>query len=314
MRNCLSLLFFFGCIATHYAQVVIDNSVTENHQQVTGTKLSLIPPTSFEKAANFNGFQHSPTNSVIMVMDIPGPYSEVSSALTKENLLKQGVVADSIVPAQLGDLSGVLISGKQSAYGGEFYKYILVFGTEKETTMINGIAPNDNPEYKQLVFEALSSLVFESEKVIDPFEALGYTIDPNGNNISLAMISSLSLIYTPDGEVPSKSDDKTMLILTQSFSNILAANKEQYALKRFQQTPLGIDKVDSSKEIEIDGLKGIEIFATGQNMDHNENTGAFQIMLFKDETYYLFIGSTDQPEPMKRLKDLKDIILSFRLK
>ena len=169
MRNCLSLLFFFGCITTHFAQVVFDNSVTENHQQVAGTKLSLIPPTSFEKAGNFNGFQHSATNSVIMVLDIPGPYSEVSSALTKENLLKQGVVTDSIVTAQLGGLSGVLICGKQSAYGREFYKYILVFGSEQETHMINGIAPNDNPEYKQLVFEALTSLVFESEKGDRPF-------------------------------------------------------------------------------------------------------------------------------------------------
>lgn len=314
MRFRLPLLLYFACIAALEAQVVIDNSLTDKHQQIAGTKLSLIPPPSFEEANNFNGFQHGPTNSVIMVLDIPGPYSEVSSALTKENLLKQGVVTDSIVPVQLGKLSGLLISGTQAAYGQKFYKYILVLGSEQKTHMINGIAPNDNLEYKQLVYHALTTLVYESEKAVDPFEALDYTIDPNGNQISLATVSSNSLIYTSDGKVPSKSKDRTVLIVTQSHSNIRVANKKEYALKRFQETPLQILNINSSKEIEIDGLEGIEIVVLGDNMAHEENTGAFQIMLFKEDTYYLFIGSTNQDEPKKRLKDLKDIVLSFRLK
>jgi hypothetical protein len=314
MRFCLSLLFFFACISALDAQVVIDNQLSENHQQVAGTKLSLIPPDAFEKASNFNGFQHGPTNSVIMVMDIPGPYAEVTSALTKENLLKQGVATDSIVPVKLGEFSGLLISGTQSAYGREFYKYILVFGSEQKTLMINGIAPNNNAEYKQLVYQALTTLVFETDKVIDPFEALDYTIDLNGNQITLGTVSANALIYTADGEVPTKSEDKTALIVTKAHSNIVALDKKQYALKRFQQMPFGIDRNDSSEAIEVDGLEGIEIYATGENMTYKDNTGVFQIMLFKDDTYYLFTGSTNQDDPMNRLKDLKEIVLSFRLK
>ena len=151
-------------------------------------------------------------------------------------------------------------------------------------------------------------------KEIDPFEALDYTIDPNGNQITLGTISSNSLIYTPDGEVPTKSEDRTSLIVTKAHSNVIALDKKQYALKRFKQMPFGIDSIDSSEAIEIDGLEGVEIYATGENMTYKDHTGAFQIMLFKEDTYYLFVGSTNQDEPMTRLKDLRDIVLSFRLK
>lgn len=316
MRFRLPLLLYFVCIAALEAQIVIDNSLTEKHQQVGGTKFSMIPPSSFQKASNVNGFEHVPTKSLIYLLDFPAPYSDASLTQIKEILLEEGVVTDSIVPAQIGEFSGLLISGTLTLepYGHEFYNYNLVFGSEKKTFFISGIAPNDNLEYKQLVYQAMNSLVFESEKEIDPFEALDYTIDPNGSQITLGTIRANSLIYTTDGEVPTKSADRTTLYISSVPRHDLPQDKKQYALKILKLWPLGIDNIDSSEAIEIDGLEGVEIYATGENMNYKDYTGAFQIILFKEDTFHQFVGLTNQDQPRTRLKDLKDVVLSFRLK
>ena len=53
---------------------------TKNHQQINGTNIFMVPPDSYSASNNFKGFQNplDPT-SMIMIIEIPGPYSEISN-------------------------------------------------------------------------------------------------------------------------------------------------------------------------------------------------------------------------------------------
>ena len=157
-----------------HAQKIADNMNIANtlsfaHAIVKGTKMSLIPPDGFTQASNFNGFHQIGSRSSIMVIEIPGPYNEVSAALTKE--------------------------GEQFAQGIMFTTYILVFGSEEFTVLINAMFPKE----------------FETEKVVDPLENLSYEIDISGTKLQYGNSISNSLVYTVDGKLPTESNDKTTL-------------------------------------------------------------------------------------------------------
>ena len=63
----------------------------------------------------------------------------------------------------------------------------------------------------------------------------------------------------------------------------------------------------------VNGIEGIEIYATGKNLDDDKTSGVYQLILFHRDTYYILVGSTESPNAMKRLADLKKIADSFRL-
>ena len=119
MRNHLLLASFF-CLWSLHSQKSIQNQHSDAHKHIRGTKISLIPPADFSEASNFNGFQHEPSNSSIMVMDIPGPFSEISAAFTKENMRAQGVELDTLYQVQIGDVPGLLLEGTQQALWNAF--------------------------------------------------------------------------------------------------------------------------------------------------------------------------------------------------
>ena len=116
MTRYLTILFVMT-ITLVSAQIKIVHKLTSDHQNVEGTKISLIPPAGFTKAVNFLGFQEEVSGASIMVLNIPGPFSETSKGITKENLLSTGVQMISDDHILLNGLPALLVQGKQSAYG-----------------------------------------------------------------------------------------------------------------------------------------------------------------------------------------------------
>ncbi len=143
MKKCMIFIVSIFTISICYGQTITNNVLTSGHINIMGTKISIIPPDGFIKAANFSGFQQTQTGSTIMVLDLPGPFSEVSKEITKEGFLSQGIEVTEIENMTLNNLPAILITGQQNAYGNIYIKYVLCFGSEKETIMINGASPRN---------------------------------------------------------------------------------------------------------------------------------------------------------------------------
>jgi hypothetical protein len=313
MKNRIGLLLLVFMSLTVFGQRIIENKLTEAHQNIKGTKISLIPPDGFTDAQNFLGLQQAEMRSSILVLDIPGPYTEVSKGITKKNLQSKGVEMQSIENLTINSLPAIFVTGTQKASGTQYTKYILVFGTESETIMINGVHPDDLKLVGEQIRNAMRSVYYEADKKLNPFAALDYTIDVSQTKLKFGKSMSNSLIFTVDGQVPTASSDKTNLIVVKSFSQINSDDKKLFCINRLKQTPIDIYSIVYTKEITIDGMSGYEIYAKGSNDDTNETENIYQVILFNDKLYYMLFGTTnDQTD--QSIEEIKKAIMTFRRK
>jgi hypothetical protein len=296
-----------------FGQRIIENKLTEAHQNIKGTKISLIPPDGFTDGQNFLGLQQAEMRSSILVLDIPGPYTEISAGINKKNLQSKGIELQAVENLTINSLPAIFVTGTQKASGTQYTKYILVFGTESETIMINGVHPDDLKLVGEQIRNAMYSVYYEADKNLDPLAALDYTIDVSQTKLKFGKSMSNSLIFTVDGQVPTASSDKTNLIVAKSFYQINIDDKKRFCLNRLKQTPIEISSIVYTKEITIDGMSGYEIYAKGSNNETNETENIYQVILFSDKLYYILFGTTnDQTD--QSIEEMKKAIMTFRRK
>lgn len=296
-----------------FSQTTILTTLTLTHEEVRGSKISMIPPKDFQVAKSFMGFQQAETNSSVMVLDVPGPFLEVSKALTVENLLKQGVEVENSEQIILNGLPAVLIKGDQTAYGSIFRKYILVLGTEQETIMINGIVPKDSLALGDAVKNALLSTVYDVNKILTPLDAVDFQISTVETDFIFAKSMSNMLVYNRDGKIPVETSDKASLVIAKAFSKVAITDKKMYATNRIKTLPVQISKIIKTIAVEINGLKGYEITAEGVNRKTGIKEQAYQVMLFTDDSYYILFGSS-QDDFDTNLVVFKKLVQTFQLK
>ena len=303
-------LFLNICVA--YGQVTITNISTPEHIPVAGTKVSLIPPKGFEKAANFAGFQQTQSGSSIMVMSIPGQFEKLSAGLTKEAFLTQGVEISEIETLKLNDMPAAFLTGTQNAHGNVYTKFILCFGKNDESVMINGAFPQNLQEVVKGIKQAILGAYFDADRKVDPFEAIDYEISTTGSKLIFAKNVANSLIYTMDGKVPTELADRTSYILTKSFSKMEIEDKKLYCLNRAKQLYPEI-RIDSVGQLSVDGIAGYELLGTANNKKFDQEEKVYMAILFSDNLYYIMIGSSNN-DMASNMQNFKSITMSFKRK
>lgn len=313
MKKIILSLYFLIHVSSVLAQTKIVNEITSNYINVSGTKISLIPPPGFTKAINFIGLQQDESGSTIMIMDIPGPFSEVSKGLTKANFLSKGVEIKSIEEFTINEKTGLLLTGEQNAYGKIFTKYIFAFGTEKEAIMINGAFPNNLLEIGKEIKTSILSTFYDANKKINPLENLDFEVSTIGTSLIFANSMANMLTYNSDGLSPTKATNSTSLIVGKAISNIDIEDKKLFALNRFKKMPFEIEKIESINEINVDSISGFEITALVKNKKTGLEEKVYQVILFSDNLYYILLGQTNN-EFEKNLVEIKKIVKTFKRK
>ncbi len=296
MKNII-LSFLIGLPLTVLGQIEnekgkqINNELNESYVSIPATKVSLIPPEGFTPAINFNGFEQAKNNSSIMVVEVSSPFDKISKGFTEEGLKSRGITMRSKEDLIVNGYKGVFITSEQFAYGSTFLKYILVFGNDTSTIIINGMYPKDFQELGDEIKTSILSVVYEPGKETDPLESMNFEIDVSSTKFQFATMISNSLLFTVDGLVPTQSDDKTILIVGTSSGKILVEDEKQFAIDRMKEYPSFV-KVESENinSITIDDVSGYEIVSYGQDDKTGEPEMVYQIMLFSDNLYYLIVG------------------------
>ena len=248
-----------------------------------------------------------------MILDIPGAYSETSAGINKENLLSKGIELSKIEKLTINGLPAIFVTGTQNAYGNIYTKFILVFGTNSETIMINGVYPENLKKVGDEIRKSMLSVFYEANKKINPFDALDYTIDVSETKLKFGKSISNSLIFSVDGQVPTASGDKTNLIVAKSFSQITTEDKKLFCINRLKQTPIEITNLEYTKEITIDGVSGYEIYAKGKSKKTSETENIYQVILFSNNLYYILFGTTND-ETNKSIDEIKKAVKTFKQK
>lgn len=294
-------------------QKKIENKLTNEHQNINGTKISLIRPNGFTAGVNFLGLQQIESGSSIMILDIPGPFSDTSKGISIENMLSKGVEVKKIENLTINGLPAIFATGTQNAYGNIYTKYILVFGTDNETIMINGVYPENLKKVGDEIKKSILTVVYEADKKINPFEALDYIINVSETKLKFGKSMSNMLIFSVDGQVPTASSDKTNLIIAKSFSQITTEDKKLFCINRLKQNPIEVKNLEYINEITIDGISGYEIYAKGKNKKSTETENIYQVILFSDKLYYILFGTTNDDND-KSIEEIKKAVKTFERK
>jgi hypothetical protein len=313
-RKFLVLSLILILLTACAGQKKIENTLTNEYQNIKGTKVSLIPPKGFIDGINFLGLQQSESSSSIMVSDFPGPYSEVFKALTKEKMLSQGVEVKAIENLTINGFPAIFLTGTQNAHGYIYTKYILMFGIEQETIILSANFPENLKTIGREIKKSILTVFYDKNKKLDPFASIDYSIDVSKTKLKFAKNMSNSLIYTVDGQIPTASTDKTDLIIAKSFYEITQEDKKLFSINRLKQvSTVEVEEIEYVEEITIDGIKGYEIFARAKNKKTKETANVYQVILFSDKLYYiLFFFSYDDTD--NSINDIKKAILTFKRK
>ena len=315
----LSILLFAALNLAIYGQEtnqeIISNKLTTEHISVAGTKVSLIPPVGFQKSVNFFGFQQNDNNSSIMVLEMPGSFSEISKAFTKSGFQTKGIELIDKKDITINDFSAVFIEAEQSAYGITFIKYILTFGTENSTIMINGMLPKSlREEMGSEIRKSLLSVVYESNKEVDPLDKINFTVDIENTKLKYTKVLANAVLYTVDGKIPTESEDRTFYSIGRSIGIIDITDKKKSAIERLNKTAMMTNiKPEKITEIEIYGFSGYEIIAEATYEKTGKAVKIYFVMLFDDNFYYLIIGIAED-DFESNIELFKEVSKSFRLK
>lgn len=287
---------------------------SENHIQIKGTNIFMVPPSSFESSNNFKGFQNpNDQTAMIMAMEIPGPYSEVSKGFNSEMMKKQGMELKTKKEIKVAEFNGLLIELDQSANGMVFSKQILIYGNEKSSTLINGVYLKDSIQLGGKIKQSVLTTFVDLETESNPREVLNYSLNENEGYLKFKAVIGNGMLFNRDLKTPTESVDKATLLTDKSFAKVEIENKKLFCISRLKKYPDDYSVIPSKgiNEIELDNLKGFELFA--KNND-KENEEMYQVILFdQDGGYYLFIG-TYEIGSEQAISDIQAIVQTFERK
>jgi hypothetical protein len=273
----------------------------------------MIPPVSYQSSTNFKGFQNpdDPT-TMIMAMEIPGPYLEITKGFNTDILKTKGMVLKKKNHINVGEYTGLLIELNQLVNGMEFSKHILIYGNEKSTTLINGVFIKDSLESGKRIKESILTTFVDNKLEINPRESLNYLINENAGNFKFHSVMGNSMLFNRDLKIPTESVDKATLLTDKSFAKIEIDNKKEFCISRLKDYPdnFVLNQNKKINEITIDNLKGFELYAK----NNKPNEEVYQVILFDDNGGYFILLGTYLKGNITAENDIKNCIKSFKRK
>ncbi len=279
--------------------------------------ITLIPPANFEPADLYDGFQEGNSQSSIIVFSFPAPVEEMLQAFSDKDILSQkGMTLISQETVSISDKPGLLIQLEQEAHGLTFSKWVLIFGEDNKTTLINASFPKQFAEELSAPIKAslLSTQIDDSLVAPNPEAVSGFSITPT-DGMDLALEISGTLLYSEDGELNGEDPTAPLFIVSPSFSDVLALDPGQFSRDRLQQTEQ-VDAIEilSQAPITINDLEGYEITATAQDLNTGTPLLVYQTILFAEDRYYIMQGLVVEAGGGPYLADFKAMAESFQRK
>lgn len=300
---------------TETAGITNPQSNEEQYVSFPAAGIKLIRPVGFADAEKFHGFQQESTQSSVMVVQIPGPFSKVTEGFTAEQLQSHGIKLDSKENIQIVKITALLLGVTQTVHGIEYAKWILAFGNDKETKMVTATFPKvETDKLSALLKSVVLSARPDSTKPPTPDTDVDFTIIAS-EKLKLTQGIGKMLVYTKDGVIPMKSPKDPLFIAAPSLSKVQTQNKQQFALQRLKNTAsTNIKTVTATNEIVIDGLKGYEFIADAEDKKSGIPLIVYQVILFDDGTYILLQGMVGTKSSTEFLPEFKKMAHSFKQK
>ena len=287
----------------------VSTQKTENHINIPGTRLFIIPPKGFTIAKSFLGLQKG-EEAMIQVYDLDGGdfYSNAKSISRKkfeDNGFKVYDYSEfhlNAYPAKYVCVQGsALIHSHQLTFGDSTFSVMLITGFSSE-----------DKETGEQIKNALLSVYYDPSLKVDPFATAHFTIDESATRYKFSMYSSNLYAYTPDGK---KNDDKfsplvtiTQLPLEQGSTFETIAESMIKGIN--QNSFILIENISATRKT-INGFEAYEKIIKGY---FNRKKARFYYLIFKQENRCIVFCGMTYAEDDNDLNDFITFAKTIQLK
>jgi hypothetical protein len=242
---------------------VIDNSRTNKHVNIPGTRLYIFPPADFSVAKTFVGLQKGETSSVNIFDLVGGNFNTNAAKFSRDGFEREGI---KVFDYQEISVSG--FSAKFVSMQGDMASrtYGLVFGDTTFSTMIMAVYPASDEATGADIVESLNTIWYDKEKKIDPFETANFTLDENASKFKFFQFNAGFHVYKIDGVEHKEDKDEPMLMVMQ-FPRDQASNLESIAetmIGKMGQYGLSNPRIEISPIQKLNGYDAYEAVVYGE--------------------------------------------------
>ncbi len=287
---------------------------TAEHHLIAGTNILMIPPSGFVPAKIFKGFSsQSDPASMIMIMEIQGPYEEVAKSINDDAFKTRDMKLKSKNAVKIGEFDGVLAEVDHTVNEQVYSKDILIYGNSESSTLINGIFPKDSLQTGRGIRQSILTTVVDQQLISDPRAALVYSISESAGGLKFHSVMGNGMLFNRDLKTPTKSADRATLITDRSYAKMEIKDKKLFCISRIKKYPEDFSMIPAKglKEIKIDGLSGYELYAKNNDQEDQE---LYQVILFEEDGgYYLFVGTYAKGSKQAE-EDIRNVIRTFKRK
>lgn len=189
-------------------------SITSAHINIPGTHIFIVPPAGFTPSTgSMKGFIKDETTTFLSVSEFKGQsFKSETKKNSVEKMRQQGLSIFTEQEKKVGPYNGRLMrigDGETSSI------WQLVFGNDSFAVMIMGIyPPHDELSGKQIA-EALETVVYDKDMVVDEMAGMNYSVKPNESKFQYVKIQAGFAFYSLEGQADLKNDATPYLVVSQ---------------------------------------------------------------------------------------------------
>lgn len=289
-------------------------------QSVTGTKVRLQPPESFQPAKQFSGFIEESKQATISVQEFPFSFSKMREVFERpEELQKRGITILEKETVQVAGKDAILLKVEQRLGSSDVLQWILMQGTDTESVFIKaGFLKENTAELSEPLKQSLLTSQWDPSTKPEKLN-LGYSLTPQGD-LKLALEQRETQLYSQQGKFPDENPRKPLFIVATSLNPVTVIDPARYAeellsqLAKLQQ--IKQPQILKSAAIQIDGLSGYAITAKAVDPKLNVPLLVYQVLLFQDDrqetNYFRMLGIVGQEFSEDYLPIFKQMSESFK--
>jgi hypothetical protein len=244
----------------------IQNSKTNKHINIPGTRLYIIPPADFSISQTPAGLRKGETAGITVTDLVNGNYYTNAASFNKAGFVQRGI--------KTFDFQEIKVNGYPAKYvslqgDANARMYWLVFGDSSFSTMVMGVYPaGDNTSGKEIL-SALNTIYYDKNEKIDPFEAAAFSLDDSQSKFKFFQYVTNMYVYTMGGMDNKNDPDAPFLILTQMpiEKGMKAKNVGDMMLSKLEGYGLKNAEIKNASSEKINGYDAYEAEVHGQMHD-----------------------------------------------
>ena len=271
----------------------IKNALSKDHVRLGNSSVLMIAPENFASVKGLNGIMDESSNTSMIVLEIPGTLESTARMFGANAMREKNINVQLEEELFVNDYPGYYVEAEQTTPTAVYKKYMLSFGVDSVTVILNASFPKSKEDsIGALVKKSMFSVVYRQFIAGANAAIANYDLDLAGSPFKLARSASNSQVFTTDGKMPTENPDKTALLASRSEGRLEFRNKIEFANDRLKQLPGIINlKIENTEEKTVNGLSAVELIAYAEDRYTKERKLIYQLMFFKDYTYYLVIGT-----------------------